>query len=138
MASQTMQEIAARGTVLESAGGKIIFTPINTSYRLELIADGAIAPDTRTVRLLITTKARKIWTVSSGGSFIMPLFGPPRLAQGWVLAADPHLLVVQTSFAINVELPAEDEAFDLASGPIGVGALVNVTLWPGARARLAT
>jgi hypothetical protein len=70
--------------------------------------------------------------VPSGGNFIAPIFGPPRIIQGRVKWLDEQMLVVQAGAMIVAELPLEDQAIDLANGVIGVGTLVNVTAMPGA------
>ena len=41
-------------------------------------------------------------------------------------------MVVQCGLTVHVTLPAADAAYDLSSGPLAVGALVNVALLPGA------
>ena len=82
--------------------------------------------------------ARKVWTVPSGGNFIAPIFGPPKTIQGRVKWLDEKTLVVHAGTSFLVELPASDQALDLANGPIEVGAMVNVTASPGATAELLT
>jgi hypothetical protein len=81
---------------------------------------------------LIRASARKVWTVPSGGAFIAPIFGPPRIIQGRVKHLNGREMVVHAGTSIVVELPGTEAAIDPARGPIVQGALVNVTALPGA------
>ena len=45
---------------------------------------------------------------------------------------DERRVVIQAGTNFLVELPASDNAYDLPSGAIELGALVNVTALPGA------
>ncbi|HEV8292608.1 MAG TPA: hypothetical protein VGP94_11825, partial [Tepidisphaeraceae bacterium] len=81
----------------------------------------------------IIVSARKIYTVPSGGNFIQPIFGPPRIIQGRVKYLDEKEMVVQAGAPIIVQLPVEEDAYDLASGDLMVASLVNVVALPGAR-----
>ena len=42
-------------------------------------------------------------------------------------------MVVQACAPIIVQLPADEDAYDLASGDLTVGSLVNVVALPGAK-----
>jgi hypothetical protein len=87
---------------------------------------------------VIRVKARKAYTVPSGGNFITPIFGPPRIIQGRVRGVDGNGIVLHAGVAIQVELPAEASAVELANGSIAVGgAMVNVVALPGATFQLA-
>jgi hypothetical protein len=70
--------------------------------------------------------------VPSGGNFIAPIFGPPRTIQGRVKSLSEREMVVHAGVPIVVELPAEEQGYDLASGPIAAGVMVNVVALPGA------
>jgi hypothetical protein len=89
------------------------------------------------VKGIIRVKARKVWTVPSGGNFIAPIFGPPKTIQGRVKAGDAKHLIVHAGCQIYVDLPDEDIVFDLANGAIKIGSIVNVTAFPGATFELA-
>jgi hypothetical protein len=80
--------------------------------------------------------ARKVLTVPPGGNFLAPIIGPPKTIQGRVRALDPKWMIVQAGTAVRVDFPPDDSAFDLARGPIAVGAFVNVIAQPGARFEL--
>ena len=124
---------AARGKVTASRDGMVVFAPSGTNYELHLAAPsyaGAVGVVTQGA---IRVTARKVWTVPSGGNFISPLFGPPRIIQGRVRALDQRTLVVQAGTPVVVDLPDEPSLLDLANGSITVGSLVNVTALPGAR-----
>ena len=81
--------------------------------------------------------ARKIYTVPSGGNFISPIFGPPRIIQGRVRYLDETEMVVQAGVPVIVELPKDENAYDLVRGDLTVSSLVNVVVLPGARFELA-
>lgn len=124
--------VAARGKVVAAQDGKVLFGPAGTSYELHLLAASYDGPlDTLTDGLVRVT-ARKIYTVPSGGNFITPIFGPPRIIQGRVRALDETGMVVQAGCPVIVDFPPENTAFEMSNGPITIGALVNVVAQPGA------
>jgi hypothetical protein len=132
-------ELAAKGRITEVRENLVVFCPNNTNYQLHLISEeGHYAdPTNEPVEVVIKGIARKMWTVVSGGNFISPIFGPPRIVQGRVRYADEKVLVVQAGAPLTLELPASDMAIDLTNGPITVGSLVNATILPGATFHLA-
>lgn len=124
----------ARGKVIEARPGLVIFQPRGTNYELHLETAGDYqGPVSKPIQCLIHVKARKLYTVPSGGNFIAPILGPPRTIQGRVVAISPTQIVLQAGAPIVVDLPAEEHAIDLGSGPIQQGAIVNVVAFPGAR-----
>jgi len=125
--------IPARGKVTGTKDGVVVFAPGGTNYELHLVAPNYSGPVGPLVEGIVRVKARKIWTVPSGGNFISPIFGPPRTIQGRVRALDERTIVVQASLPIAVDLPESDAAIDLVNGPISVGVMVNVVALPGAR-----
>ena len=82
--------------------------------------------------------ARKVMTVPSGGNFVVPIFGPPRIVQGRVRYLSADVLVVHAGTNFVVQLPVSDSAFDLSSGPIAMGSMVNATVLPGATLEVVT
>ena len=132
-----LADYAARGKVKAIREGSVIFTPSNTTYELHLAAPDFTGPLDVLVDGVIRGTARKAWTVPSGGNFIAPIFGPPRIVQGRVLAAvDDRTVVIRAGAPVVVELPESDRSIELTTGPITVGSLLNVTLLPGARFEL--
>src|SRR5690348_1365619 len=87
-------DFPAKGKVLDvrdtEKGRLLVFQPAGTNYELHLFADGAVGdvPLNKPVDLRIVVQARKVYTVPSGGNFIAPIFGPPRIIQGRVRWAD--------------------------------------------------
>ena len=130
--------MAARGRITAIKDGVVHFAPSATNYELHLAAPGYAG----TVGLLaegyVRVTARKVWTVPSGGNFISPIFGPPRTIQGRVKSLSERELVVHAGVPIVVELPVEEQGYDLASGPIAVGVMVNIVALPGATVELLT
>jgi hypothetical protein len=122
----------AAGKVSAVRDGKVVFVPASTNYELELVCPGYAGPVNKPVKGVVRVRARKIWTVPSGGNFITPIFGPPKIIQGRVRALDRGMLVVQAGTPITVELPDDDIVYDLANGPITTGVMVNVTAFAGA------
>jgi hypothetical protein len=131
------ERLLASGKVTAINGTIVTFLPADTSYELQLLCPGYDGPIGKPVLGTIRISARKIWTVPSGGNFIAPIFGPPRIVQGRVRRLEQGSMVVQAGVAVLVELPDDDIAYDLARGPVRVGALVNVTALPGAQFSLA-
>lgn len=136
MASST--EFPARGKIIEVRGNIAVFQPASTNYQLHLTLAGAGTPDVsaQPIECLIRVNARKIYTVPSGGNFISPIFGPPRILQGRVKFADNNTIVIQAGLPIMVTLPAAETAIDLSEGSIRVGHMANVVALPGATIEL--
>ena len=134
----TSTSFPARGNVLRAEAGVVVFNPANTSYEVKLTAAAGYAgPTAGRVDGLVRATARKLYTIASGGNFVAPIFGPPRILQGRVRYLDQTTMVLSCGMPVIITLPASDSAFDLANGGLAVGALVNVTLLPGASFELA-
>lgn len=136
MASET--DFPSRGKVIEVLDDEVIFAPSKTTYELRLRTpkgryDG---PVRELVDVVIRCVARKIYTVSSGGAFVTPIQGPPRLIQGRVRHVEPRYVVLDAGARFLVRFPENDAAIDLATGPIRIGSLVNAPLLPGSTLEL--
>ena len=83
------------------------------------------------ISCFIRCNARKVWTMPSGGNFVTPIFGTPRIVQGRVRYLEENLAVIQAGCPVIVTLPADGTAFDLLNGPLAATGLVNATLIPG-------
>lgn len=129
-----LSDFPAKGRVREAKPGSVVFLPSNTNYELHLQTPGTTydGPVDEPIEAMIRLQARKVYTVPSGGNFIQPIVGPPRIVQGRVRHVEEGRLVVQAGTVFVVELPPSDDAIDLARGPIGAGSLVNVVALPGA------
>ena len=137
MAETTMMantKFLAGGKVIDAKNDLVVFVPTGMRYELLLSVASYSGPLNTPVRCAIHVKARKVYTVPSGGNYIVPIFGPPRIVQGLVRSADARSLVVQAGCPIHVELPSAEHAIDLDDGPIYPGRMVNVVCEPGARA----
>ena len=126
----------ATGQVISATDKLVIFKPDNTTYQLHLLCAGFAGPLNKPISARVRVHARKIWTVPSGGNFIAPILGTPRIIQGRVIALDQKGMVVQAGVPVSVDFPADDTAFDLANGSIALGTMVNVTAMPGASIEL--
>jgi hypothetical protein len=136
--SPTTPTIAARGKVTAvTPGGLVKFAPLETNYDLHLACPSYSGPLNTLVDVVVRVTARKAYTVTSGGNFISPIYGPPKTIQGRVRAVDGNSIVVQAGLPIHVRLPDESSAVEMANGPIAVGSLVNVVALPGATLDLA-
>jgi hypothetical protein len=131
--AETMAAIPARGKLTAVKDGIVHFAPSGTNYELHLVAPNHAGAVGAMVEGFIRAQARKVWTVSSGGNFIAPIFGPPRTIQGRVRTISEREIVVHAGAPILVELPADAAAYDLVNGPIAVGVMVNIMAMPGAR-----
>jgi hypothetical protein len=127
------QEFATPGKIVAVNDGSVVFAPRGTSYELHLkTASTYDGPTNTPVEAVVRATARKVWTVPSGGNFVAPIQGPPRIVQGRVRQADERQLVVQAGATFLIDLPAAEHAVDLPNGPIMLGKMVNVTTLPGA------
>lgn len=134
----SINDYPAVGKVIAINDDSVIFRPVNTNYELQLLTSGRIESSVgQRVEGLIRLSARKLYTVSSGGNFITPIFGPPRIVQGRIKFLDEKTMVVQAATPVIVELPARDSGYDMECGPLKVGNLVNVAALPGASFALA-
>jgi hypothetical protein len=131
-------DFPARGNVVRADAGGVVFNPVGTSYEVKLAVPGGYGgPTGGRVDGVVRATARKVYTIASGGNFVAPIFGPPRILQGRVRYLDQTTMVLSCGMPVIVTLPASDSAFDLANGGLAVGSLVNVTLLPGASFELA-
>ena len=126
-------DFPTRGKVTAVQDGQVTFIPRDTTYEMFLkTAKPYTGPVNAPVDALIRLSARKVYTVPSGGNFITPIFGPPKIVQGRVRYLDERLLVVQAGAKVIVELPGGDSAIDLGNGAITINTMVNVVALPGA------
>jgi len=124
----------ARGKITAIRDQHVVFQPSNTNYELHLIPSSAFSgPINQPMHGIVRVTARKVYTVPSGGNFIAPIFGSPRIIQGRVLYVDDKTMVLQAGCPIRVELPTAETAIDLDNGQITVGMMANVVALPGAR-----
>ena len=129
----TPLDFPARGKILRIENNLVVFSPAGTSYELHCVsaAGDLPTPSAPTVSCHIRATARKIWTMASGGNFVTPIFGTPRIVQGRVRYLEDGLAVIQAGCPVIVTLPADGAAFDLLNGPLASTGLVNATLVPG-------
>jgi hypothetical protein len=126
-------DFSAEGKVLTVNDDSVVFQPRDSTYELLLSTKRKYAgPVNEPIRCLIRVPSRKVYTVPSGGSFITPISGPPRIVQGRIRYLDERQMVVQAGAPVIVELPKADSAYDLACGPLAVGRLVNIPALPDA------
>lgn len=132
-------DFLARGTLIDVLEQAVVFQPAGTNYRLRLETgyERFSGSAGERIECRIRLAARKIWTVPSGGLFVTPIFGTPRIVQGRVKFVDERTVVVHAGTNFIVDLPSAPAAIDQPNGPIVVGGMVNVTALPGARLELA-
>ena len=129
----TSNDFPARGKILRIEGDSLIFAPDATTYELKLqTAKPYTGPLNTLIEAFVKLRARKLWTVASGGNFVTPIHGPTRIVQGRIKYLDNNIMVVQAGLPVIIELPASDNQYDLNRGPLAVGRLVNATILPGA------
>jgi len=132
-------DFATPGKVIAiNDGGIVVFAPRGTTYELHLKTQtpytGLIGAP---VEAFIRLSARKLYTVPSGGNFITPIMGPPKIVQGRVRYADERQIVLKAGANVIVALPSADTAMDLNNGAIALNTMVNVVALPGATFELA-
>jgi hypothetical protein len=132
-------DFPARGKVIRVEGNIVVFNPAGSTYELHLANKGPEmpTPSQYAVSAYIRCTVRKLWTMPTGGNFVTPIFGPPKVVQGMVRYLEERLAVVQAGVPVILSLPAEDSAYDLTSGPVTPGNIINATLLPGATFELA-
>jgi len=130
MATATL--MPSNGKVLSTKDGTVVFSPAGTNYEMHLNSPAFAGPLDSPVKGIVRVKPKKIWTVPSGGLFISPIFGPPKTIQGRIRSLDEEQMVIHAGGSIVVELPEDANLYDLANGPLRVGAMVNVTAFRGA------
>jgi hypothetical protein len=132
-------DFPATGKIIRVEDAFVVFSPSNTNYEIKLATPAKYdGPVNTLIEGLIQGSARKLWTVPSGGNFVSPIFGPPRIVQGRIKFLDQTFMVVQAGVPIVVKLPAIDSAYDLNTGALSIGTLVNATIMPGASFELVT
>ncbi len=132
-------DFPARGKVIRVEDAAVIFLPSNTNYELKLVTAGRYdGPIDTVLEAFIQATGRKLWTVPSGGNFVAPIFGPPRIVQGRIKYLDQTTMVVQAGVPVRIMLPSAESSFDLNTGALAVGTLVNATVLPGTMFQLAT
>ena len=138
MASST--DFPARGKIIEVREGLVVFQPAGTNYQIyaEFTGDAKPEVSAQPIECFIRVNAHKVYTVPSGGNFIAPIFGPPKIIQGRVKYADEKIIVVHAGTPIICALPGADSAIDLSEGRIQVGHMANVVAIRGATLQVAT
>jgi hypothetical protein len=127
-----------RGKVIAVKDRIVVFVPRGSNYELHLATSTQYTGPVNTpIEAVIRAVARKIWTVATGGNFITPIIGPPRIVQGRVRHVTADQIIVHAGAAFVIDLPPVDSAIDLPNGPIALGSMVNVTAMPGATFELA-
>src|SRR5208282_3335393 len=100
----------ARGKVVEAKDSLVVFQPSDTNYQLYLqSARPYTGPIGQIIDARLRAKARKVYTVPSGGGFISPIFGSPRTLQGRALHVEDGMLVIRAGLPVVVELPNSDD-----------------------------
>jgi hypothetical protein len=125
-------DFPTRGKIIETKEGAVVFNPRGTTYALHLKCSDPAPAANELLDVRIRATARKVWTVPSGGNFITPIVGTPRIVQGRVKSISERELLVHAGANFVVDLPKVESAVDLPNGPIAVGSMVNITLLPGA------
>lgn len=131
MANET--DFPTRGKVIKVEDDRIVFAPSNTSYEIELTTPAGRyeGPQNILVEGVIRALGRKMYTVPSGGGWITPIFGKPRIIQGHVRHIDERYVVIDAGATFLVKYPDGEGATSLSHGPLRVGSMVNFTLLPG-------
>jgi hypothetical protein len=131
-------DFPARGRVIAVDENRVTFVPEGTNYQLHLTSAAAFTgPLNKPLQAFIRAQARKLWTVPSGGNFITPIFGSPRIVQGRIRYLSETAMVLHAGAPVIIELPSGSNSIDPSTGPLGVGALANATLLAGATFELA-
>lgn len=133
MSIQLSTDLTTTGEFLGTRGDWVIVKPLNANYEHHLRFEGA-SPSAlgKHVRGVFRGVARKVYGVPSGGAFVTPILGTPRIVQGRVVSVTDRQLAVRAAGVWLIDLPADALAIDLAQGPVAEGDMVNAVLLPGA------
>jgi len=124
---------STRGKVIANSNGVIVFKPTGSTYELHLKADAYAGPMNEPVDVVIQGTARKVYTVPSGGLFVTPIMGTPKIIQGRVKDVTPtHVTLNCGGALVNIKLPTIEGSVELAQGAIQSGRIVNAVLLAGA------
>ena len=130
-------DFVAVGRVVSVEDNAVVFHPLNSNYEWKLAtASRYDGPVNERIECRLYVRARKLYTVPSGGNFVQPIFGPPRIIQGRIKHLEEGTMVVHGGAPFVVELPEDEAAYDMGRGFLAVGGLVNVVALPGARFEL--
>lgn len=130
--------LPTRGRVVAVNGSTVVFKPGTSTYELHLQTPGGYTgPVDAPINAVIRATARKVYTVPSGGGFVTPIMGTPKIVQGRVAAQNPGEIAIQSMATVNITLPTVDNGVELSQGPITDGDLVNAVLLAGATLELA-
>ena len=133
LAPSSSIDLATRGKILRIESGRVVFHVIDTNYELHLETSQDLSSFVgQKANGRVRVKARKVYGVPSGGNFVQPVLGTPRIIQGRVLHLDEHSITVKAGAIFIAELPTGKDTIDLHHGAIGVASLVNVVALPGA------
>jgi len=126
-------DFPAKGRVIDVRDTLVVFQPAGTAYELHLqTVSPYTGPTDQIIECFIRVKARKVYTVPSGGNFVTPIQGTPRIIQGRVQFVDNTTVVVHAVVPMIVELPLADTQIELSEGRITTGHMLNVVMLPGA------
>jgi len=125
-------QMTTEGTITPLENGMMLFAPTGTNYQLHMQNDEQ-PPNAGIVSGIIAAVGRKIWTISAGGLFIAPINGTPRVVQGRIIARTGGKITVSAGAVFDIQIPEAPGGLDLKNGDLVPGALVNITLMPGAR-----
>ncbi len=127
----------ARGVLVDSSPTRTIVSFPGTNYELHLEPERAPStPKGKRVIGLIKGQARRVDNVRSGGQFVEPVMGRPRIVQGRVVEVNPSTggpgsgggtITVQAPMPIILKLGDLQRADQFK-----VGDLVNTHVLPGA------
>jgi hypothetical protein len=116
----------------------VVFKPGTSTYELHLQTPGGYAgPVDSPIDAVIRADARKVYTVPSGGGFVTPIMGTPKIVQGRVAAQGDGQIAIQSMATVNITLPKVENGVELSQGPITDGVMVNAVLLAGATLELA-
>lgn len=133
MSSSTASDsLVARGKLLRQEQGKIVLAVPGTDYQIHLAVSQPVQPDALgQICGRITARARRVDRVVTGGRFIEPSWGRPRILQGVIVATDPSANTITVRCAVPFECELTDPRQKAAD--FAIGELVNFSVERGAR-----
>lgn len=133
MSIQPSTDLTVAAEFLGTRGDWVIVKPLNANYEHHVRLEGGPPPAIgKQIRGVFRGVARKVYGVPSGGAFVTPILGTPRIVQGRVVSITDRQVAIRAAGVWLIDLPDESLAIDLAQGPVAEGDMVNAVLLPGA------
>lgn len=116
--SSTIATASFTATIEQIEGECVVLAVQDNAYRLRFAWKGASAPSVGRIKGTIRVHALRVHAAASGGRFIEPVIGAPRIVAGRVDAIDAHSATISVRSVVPMHVALERRE-DLAACSIG-------------------